>query len=126
MTKDKAIYSWFVNFGEEHGLTVFPNTAVPDEIRLPYLTYQYSDSAFRDEVVPITVNIWKRTTSEAEMNALVRDFRDYLENNSKIRCDEGLIFVFAGSPFANGSDKQDERYLKLRSINITLDYLTEL
>ena len=126
MTKDKAIYSWFSRFANEHGLSLYPNTAIPDEAVLPYMTYEYKDSAFRDEMVPITVNIWKRTTSEAEMNNLVRDFREYLEDNSKIRCDNGLIFLYTGSPFAIGSEKQDDRYIKLRSINITLDFLTEL
>ncbi|MDO4170793.1 MAG: hypothetical protein Q4D45_12990 [Lachnospiraceae bacterium] len=75
MTKSEALQTYFENFG----IDAYPFTAVPDDVKFPWLTYEYIASAFGDGDVPVTVNLWFRTESELIPNIRAEEFRQYIE-----------------------------------------------
>jgi len=66
-TKAKAINDFFNGV-----MRSYPQSAVPDDAKTPYLTYAWNEGSFGDENQAITVNIYARTDSEAEINAMAR------------------------------------------------------
>ena len=61
MTKNKALYSWF----NEGAIPFYRASSVPNDVIMPYGTYEYIESAFDAGEVGLTVNLFFRTESEA-------------------------------------------------------------
>jgi len=144
MTKEAALYNFFsslkrvqktedgtyiaVESSDDNNnvIAAYADTAVPKEAALPYVTYSVATSAFLEENVDLMVNIWCRTTSEAEVNAYVRQMGNLIpRGGTQIKCDNGAIWLKRGSPWCqNLSDDIDET-IKRRYFNVTAEYLTE-
>lgn len=127
MTKDIAIYNYFAEFSREYlenNKPAIMNQIDKDTI-LPYLEYESIDSDFEDGEVPINVKLWFRTKSETAPNAIARALRKYVEKNSVIRCDTGLIWIKPGTPFSTAMSDSEDEHIKLRDINLTIEYLTK-
>ena len=120
MTKGAALQSFFDGI-----MTSYAASAVPDNATLPYLTYDFITSAWDGGEVGLTVNMWFRTTSEKEPNAAV----DKLSNaiglgGVQIPCDDGMIWLKRGSPWAQSLTDETDKTIKRRYINVTAEYLT--
>lgn len=136
MTKDIAFQKYLEKFmtaefpdapiRENDYFYVYPNTSVPDNAILPYMTYEGNDSAFLDEDASTNIKFWIHTDSELIPNKVARDFRKYIETNDIIACDEGLIWIKPGSPFSTSIVGENMTGLKGRSINLEIERLTEV
>ena len=127
MTKDKALHSYLSAYMEqEFGKVydVYLKERVPDEAALPYLAYEFVDNSFLDGDVYITVELWHHTDNIAYINEKVHAFREYIETNDMISCDEGYIWIKPGSPFAQTIPGQNMVSLVGKVINITIEYFT--
>lgn len=132
MTKDEALYQFFNSFG----LRGYPSTAVPTyeelvedgviqdgESQFPYLTYTPVFDSWGNPV-SLTVNLWYRTTSEAEPSAKAQELADALGGGKYIPCDGGAILLHRGSPWCQSLTDNTDPRIKRRYINITAEYLT--
>lgn len=120
MTQEAALYGFFSSFG----IPAYPNTAVPKDPVLPYLTYP-PVSGYWESVVNATVQIWMRTESEAEINAKARHVADAIGDRAVLLCDNGAIALTMGEPWAIPGAAQDENTLKLRQLNVRINYFTD-
>ena len=121
MTQTAALYNFFSSFG----IDAYPNTAVPDTPMLPYLTYEVQQSSFGEGECYITVQLWYKTDSEAKPNAKVKEIYEAIGKGGKlIKCDDGAIWIKRGSPWCINSNAEGDVTIKLRQLNITLEYLT--
>lgn len=119
VTKAKAIHDFFNSV-----MTSYPASAVPDDAAMPYLTYTWSDASFGDSEQSMTVNIYARTESEAEVNALARRLSDAIGRGGRMLCcDDGAIWLKRGAPWCQAAP-YDDRSIKRRYINVTADFLT--
>lgn len=119
MTQEAAIYNFFNQFG----IPGYPTTAVPQDPVLPYLTYQPT-SGYWENISNITVQVWMRTESEATINAKAREIGDTIGFFHLLPCDGGVIKVSRGDPFSIPANAQDDPALKLRQLNVRLEFLT--
>lgn len=120
MTKNKALFAWFNEF-----MPFYRASAVPDDVVLPYGTYEYIDSAFDLGEVGLTVNLWFRTESEAIPDEKAQELSKKIGYGGvTIPCDEGYIWLKRGSPFCQSLRDETDRNIKRRYINITAEYLT--
>lgn len=120
MTKNKALYAWFNEF-----MPFYRASAVPDDVVLPYGTYEYIDSAFDAGEVGLTVNLWFRTESEAIPDEKAQELSKRIGYSGvTIPCDEGYIWLKRGSPFCQSLTYENAPAIKRRYINITAEYLT--
>lgn len=120
MTKNKALYAWFNEF-----MPFYRSSAVPDDVVMPYGTYEYIDSAFDSGEVGLTVNLWFRTESEAIPDEKAQELSKRIGYSGVlIPCEEGYIWLKRGSPFCQSLTYENDPAIKRRYINITAEYLT--
>ena len=120
MTKGAALQAFFGGI-----MTAYAASAVPDDATLPYLTYDLITSAWGDGEVGITVNMWFRTTSEKEPNAAVDKLSKAIGlGGVQLQCDDGIIWLKRGSPWAQSLTDETDKTIKRRYINVTAEYLT--
>ena len=120
MTKNKALFAWFNEF-----MPFYRASAVPDDVVMPYGTYEYIDSAFDTGEVGLTVNLWFRTESEAIPDEKAQELSKRIGYGGvTIPCDEGYIWLKRGSPFCQSIVYEEDPAIKRRYINITAEYLT--
>ena len=120
MTKGAALHSFFNEI-----MPSYAASAVPDDATLPYLTYELITSAWNGGEVGLTVNMWFRTTSEKEPNAAVDKLSKAIGlGGVQIPCDDGVIWLKRGSPWAQSLTDETDKTIKRRYINVTAEYLT--
>ena len=120
MTKGAALQSFFDGI-----ITYYDASAVPDDATLPYLTYDLITSAWNGGEVGLTVNMWFRTTSEKEPNAAVDKLSKAIGLGGVfLHCDDGVIWLKRGSPWAQSLTDATDKTIKRRYINVTAEYLT--
>lgn len=119
-TKEAALYEFFNSFG----IPAYPATATPDQAVMPYITYNLVMGSWLDGGVPMEVNLWYRTESEAEPNKKVREMSERIGMGGvRLPCDDGLLWLMRGKPWAQAVEDEDNT-IKRRYINITVDYIT--
>ena len=120
MTKGAALQSFFDGI-----MTSYAASAVPEDATLPYLTYELITSAWDGGEVGLTVNMWFRTASEKEPNAYVEKLSKAIGlGGVQIPCDDGVIWLKRGSPWAQSLTDGTDKTIKRRYINVTAEYLT--
>ena len=120
MTKGAALQSFFDGI-----MTSYAASAVPDDATLPYLTYELITSAWDGGEVGLTVNMWFRTTSEKEPNAAVdRLSKDIGLGGVFLHCDDGVIWLKRGSPWAQSLTDATDKTIRRGYSNVTAEYLT--
>jgi len=121
MTKNAALYEFFSSFG----IPAYPHTAVPDDAKMPYITYDTLIAAFGDAPVSLTVNVWYYTESEALPNAMVDRIAKAITNGGvQIPCDGGTMWITKGSPFAQSVADDSDKNIKRRYLNIDVEFNT--
>ena len=120
MTKGAALHSFFDSI-----MTSYAASAVPEDATLPYLTYELITSAWNGGEVGLTVNMWFRTTSEKEPNVAVDKLSKAIGLGGVfLHCDDGVIWLKRGSPWAQSLTDATDKTIKRRYINVTAEYLT--
>ena len=120
MTKGAALQSFFDSI-----MTPYASSAVPDDATLPYLTYELITIAWNGGEVGLTVNMLFRTTSEKEPNAAVDNLSKAIGLGGVfLHCDDGVIWIKRGSPWAQSLTDETDKTIKRRYINVTAEYLT--
>ena len=120
MTKGAALQAFFSQF-----MDAYAASAVPEDVTFPYLTYELITSAWNGGEVGLTVNMWFRTTSEKEPNAAVDKLSKAIGlGGVQLPCDDGMIWLKRGSPWAQSLADETDKTIKRRYINVTAEYLT--
>lgn len=124
MTKGEAIQDFFNNI-----MTAYSASETPDEVSMPFLTYELSDGQYGDGDCNITVNMWFHTNSEAIPNAKVLELSKAIGRGGVILpYDTGAVWLKRGNPWCqalSGQDNEDTKDIKRRYINISAEYLAE-
>lgn len=121
MTKTAALYNFFSGFG----IDAYPATAVPPEVKFPYLTYEVTTDSWGSQPVPITVNLWYHTTGETAPNNMAERISQAVGIGGIMTgCDDGVIWIKKGTPFCRSLKDEADHTVKRRVINLSLEFLT--
>ena len=91
----------------------------------PYLTYEVATSAWGD-VIPLTVNLWYRSTSWVAANAMAQHIADEISSGGiQIPCDNGTIWIQRGTPFARSASDGADSMIRRKILNVIATYNTE-
>lgn len=124
MTKGAAIYNFFNSI-----MTAYSSSEIPENVSMPFLTYELSDGQYGDGDCNITVNMWFHTDSEAVPNAKVLELSRAIGLGGVILpYDNGAVWLKRGNPWCqslSGQDNEDSKDIKRRYINISAEYLSE-
>lgn len=108
------------------GIPAYTNASVPSSATYPYLTYQLTIGELFGGEVNMPVELWYRTESEAVPNAKAREIFNAIGYGGKtIPCDNGMIWVKRGSPWAQSIEIEgSDEVVKRRYINVDLEFFT--
>lgn len=121
-SRTAALQAWLETFG----LPVYAAQAVPTGAGLPYMTYTPVSGAWGDGEQAVSVDVWRRTESEAKANADAEAIGAALGlGGVLLACDGGGIWVKRGSPFWQAADA-GEPGVKRRYVNLSIENLTTL
>lgn len=119
-TRTAALAAWLGGFG----MPAHSAQAVPDDAELPYITFTPVFGAWGDGEQAVTVEVWRRTESEAEANADAESVGRALGlGGVMLPCDDGGLWVKRGSPFWQAVDS-GEPGVKRRYINLSIENIT--
>lgn len=118
MSTDSALYQFFNKFG----IPAYPETAVPDNAQMPYITYSYSETAFDAGDAYITVNVWFKAESELIPTTKAREIVDAVGYSGCIvKHDDGYIWLKQGTPLIQKIADEDNT-VKRRLINLNAEF----
>lgn len=123
MTKTQALHSFFGGFG----IPAFEENSVPsfdEDKTFPFLTYTVVTDSF-DHEVAITANLWYKSTSWTACNLKLNEISNAIGYGGKIiDFDDGKIWIKPGSPFAQSMGDSDDKLIKRKYINLTVEFFS--
>ena len=120
MTKEAALY----NFWSMFGLPAYEENTVPEDAAFPYITYQVVTDSFGYDVA-LTASVWYRSTSWKEANAKAQEISDKISRGGvTIACDNGIIWIRRGVPFAQSMGDDSDDLIKRKYINLVAEFMT--
>ena len=124
--------SAYKSYWLQYGIPVYNENTVPDNIPMPYITYQYAENGFDDGEVYLTVNLYYQGLSwlEAELKAneicIVAKNDGVVELSSSekivVKCDDGYIWIKRSSPFIQRVNDPNENVRHI-VINVAVEFL---
>lgn len=121
MNKASAIHKFFNSFG----IPAYLHTSVPDGAEYPYMVYDSFDGMFGDGEFPLNLRVYYKTYSEKEPNKKVQEISKVIGlGGAVIECDSGAIWIKRGSPFCQSVVNDDDDSIKMRYINLDIEFLT--
>lgn len=127
MTKAQALYKFFSSFS----LLTFEENSVPsgdNAPSFPYATYSLILGSLGTDI-PLTLNLWYR---DKQLYSSIPDIVGKVDEISKkigrsgirLPCDDGIIWLKRGTPFAQIMGDPEDELIKRAYINITAEFLT--
>lgn len=118
MNREQALDAFWNGFG----LTAYEESTVPDDAKLPYITYNVGIDDL-NHPVSVTASIWDRSTSWAVVSHKLNVISNAIGiGGVNIPHDTGVIWLKKGSPFAQRVSDED-RTIRRIYMNIELEYI---
>lgn len=119
MNLQQAIFNFWSGFG----LTAYDETAVPDDAKFPYITYE-SVSDFWGASVAVTASLWYRSTKWKEVTEKEQEIAFILGRGGKlIRCDEGGFWIKRAKPWAQRLTESEDRMIRRIVLNCEIEFI---
>ena len=119
-TIGQALNDFFSSFG----LPAYPTDAVPDDVKYPWITYEYKTGSYGDEV-SIAATIWYHTESEATPNAKAKEIGDRIGlGGIMLEAEGGAIWLKKDAPWCQSLTDENDRAAKGRQLLIRAEFLT--
>ena len=119
MDKAQAINAFWNGFD----LPAYDAYTVPQNISLPYITYEVS-TAELDEPVLLSASLWYRDTSWKAITEKTEEIAEYIKRMTPIKVDNGRVFITKGSPFSQRMDEPDDATIRRILLYVNVEYLT--
>lgn len=120
-TKAAAVQAFLSGFG----IPAYAAASVPEDARMPYITYSLVVGAFGDAEQAMQVDLWYYGDGESAPNAKVQEISDRVgRGGTMVPCDGGAVWIKRGSPFAQSVTESTDDKVKRRYINLDLEYIT--
>lgn len=95
-------------FWRQFGWDVYDESTIPDDAKLPYITYEASSDNFDHPVAQI-INLWDRSTSWKNIESMRKDIETTIGRSGAIqRFDNGAVWIKRGQPFAQRLNDPDD------------------
>lgn len=117
MTQSEALYKFFSGFG----IPAFPTHLVPEEVKLPYLTYELK-TGFWGDSVSSAIHLYYYTQSEKLPNGKAQEIGEEIGlGGIHIPYDGGTMWIKRGEPWCISLDG-DKPALKHRQLMTIIEF----
>lgn len=121
MTIEQAIHKFWSSFG----LTAYDENSVPDNAKLPYITYSVNVGDITSGPVTTQASLWYRSMSWKEITEKSEEIRNHLGiGGVMIEHDSGAIWIKRGNTFsqrAAAGSSESEQDSSTRRVVLTVD-----
>lgn len=119
MTKMQALQSFWSSFG----LEAYDANSVPDDVQLPYLTYEASDDSFGN-VLFRNASLWYRSNSWADITKKEQEIADYITRGGRlINYDNGAMWIQKSTPWAQRLADVSDSAIRRVILSVTIEFL---
>lgn len=120
MTKEAAIQRFFNQF-----LPAYEENTVPDWAEMPYITYNLATGDILSGENPLSCSLWYKDNSWITINEKTREISEKIGlGGITLKCDEGVIWLKKGTPFAQSMGDANDDTIRRKYINLTAEFLT--
>lgn len=119
MNKAQALYQFWSQFD----LPVYDENSVPDNAKMPYITYETQFGSI-DDVLSLSASIWTRGKSWQTTTDVALMIENRIDSMQPIKIDNGYLFITKGTPFLNRMGDGENYNVKRALLNINAQFLT--
>lgn len=122
MDKAQALHNFWSGFG----LPAYDELTVPDDARLPYITYEVKTDSFENRI-NLSASVWYRSTSWAAAEQKVAEIAQHIvkQDPCTIPIDGGRIHIVKDTPWATRMIDATDTGVRRVLMSINVEYLTE-
>lgn len=112
-------------FWNSFGIPAYDENSVPDDAKLPYITYNVVMDNL-DNVVNMYASIWYRSTSWREVTLKACEIGKHIVEMypPSIPFDDGRLYIARGNPFAQRLSDPSDNMIRRIYLNIQVEYLS--
>lgn len=122
MDKIQALHSFWSNFD----LKAYEENSVPDDLEMPYITYEVQSGSFYDGNIALSASLWYHSSSWASITQKADEISKFISMSGRlIECDDGCLWVKRRSPFAQNLVDDTDDKVKRIIISVSVEFLTE-
>lgn len=115
MDKGQALHAFWSSFG----LQAYDRNTVPDNAKLPYITYEVLEGSFGDGDIPLSADLWYLGDSWASVSQKADEISWYIGMGGiNVFTDTGYIWIKRQPMFAQRMS--DNRNDKIRRIHLNV------
>lgn len=118
MNKAQTINSFWNSFG----IPAYDMYTVPTDAQMPYITYEYVEDNF-DNNVFLGGSIWYKSTSWQGVSGKAAEIAEDIGSGKILKTDEGYIYITRGMPFIQRLSDTDDSVRRIY-INLQVEYMT--
>lgn len=119
MDKMQALHSFWSSFG----IPAYDMYTVPDEAKMPYITYEAADDSFGNKM-DLMANLWYKSNSWAGINSKANVISDRISRGGiNIPFDGGAIWIRKSTPWAQRIDEPEDSTVRRLILSITVEFL---
>lgn len=118
MNKLQALHTFWSGFG----LPAYDETSVPDNVNMPYITYEVQSDDFGN-VVALTASLWYRSTSWVDITEKEMQIADFIGRGGRmVRYDNGAFWIDKASPWAQRLSDNDDTVRRI-VLNVQIEFI---
>lgn len=111
------------SFWSGFGLPAYDENTVPDNAKLPYITYEASKSDFNGTIA-LTASLWYRSSSWSEITAKEQEISEFITRGGRmVSYNGGAFWIQKGSPWAQRMGEPEDDAIRRVVLNIYIEYL---
>lgn len=115
----KLIYQFVSKFG----LPAYVEGYVPDDAKLPYITYTLVEPDWREQA-SFTMRVWYKSTSYSEINAKIDEISKAIGGGICIPNSDGYIIIYKDTVFSQFQPYDSDSNVKVAYLSMILNALT--
>ena len=119
MDKLQTLHTFWSGFD----LKAYDETSVPDNAKLPYITYEVSNDEFGNTLFQ-SASLWYRSSSWAAITEKEQEIAEYITRGGRmLKYDGGAIWLQKGTPWAQRMDDPSDEMIRRIVLSIIVEYL---
>lgn len=119
MNKIQALTAFWNGFG----LPAFDENSVPDDLTMPYITYDVSDDSF-GSVLANNASLWYRSSGWGEITEKEQEIADFITRGGRmIAYDGGALWIKPASPWAQRMSDSSDDMIRRIVLSVTVEFL---
>lgn len=115
----RALYTFWSGFE----IPAYPENGVPDDAKLPYITYSISKPEWRSTSI-INARVWYRDTSLVAISNKVDQISDAIGEGITLKTSNGLIGLFKDDNFLQFQPTEEMVEIKIAYLSVIIHALT--